>query len=232
MDVQANLNICWSHRSYCRFCRALAHMEILVYCVIRIYPKYSNTITLYHASPKFEQFHFDYLSMCRKTAGLWTVQTLIRMWHLIWVYIVSLTLSVRISRVIMVCHYHLKTRYVLWSFFNVIIGSDKRGYQENIFHYENICCGYSLEAPRWGASNEYHNICFGGEERKISILFFLLKKKKVLYLELCVIDRKKIWAPHGSNVLLKQDLQVKNLWDTRFWKEKKNVWLKLLVCQT
>ena len=117
MDVQANLNICWSHRSYCRFCRALAHMEILVYCVIRIYPKYSNTITLYPASPKFEQFHFDYLSMCQKTAGLWTVQTLIRMWHLIWVYIVSLTLSVRISRVIMVCHYHLKTRYVLWSFY-------------------------------------------------------------------------------------------------------------------
>ena len=27
---------------------------------------------------------------------------------------------------------------------------------------------YSLEAPRQGASNEYHNICFCGEIRKIS----------------------------------------------------------------
>ena len=24
-----------------------------------------------------------------------------------------------------------------------------------LFLQENICCGYSLEAPRWGASNEY-----------------------------------------------------------------------------
>ena len=29
---------------------------------------------------------------------------------------------------------------------------------------------YSLEAPRRGASNEYNNICFHGEIRKISIL--------------------------------------------------------------
>ena len=52
------------------------------------------------------------------------------------------------------------------------IGLEKRGYQVNIFLFlhENICCGYSLEAPHRGASNEYHNICFRGEIRKISIL--------------------------------------------------------------
>ena len=27
-----------------------------------------------------------------------------------------------------------------------------------LFFHENICCGYSLEAPQWGASNEYHNM--------------------------------------------------------------------------
>ena len=27
VDVQADLNHCWSHRSSCRFCHALAHME-------------------------------------------------------------------------------------------------------------------------------------------------------------------------------------------------------------
>ena len=36
-----------------------------------------------------------------------------------------------------------------------------------LFLHENICCGYSLEAPRRGASNEYHNVCFHGEIRKI-----------------------------------------------------------------
>ena len=36
-----------------------------------------------------------------------------------------------------------------------------------LFLHENICCGYSLEAPRQGAFNEYHNICFHGEIRKI-----------------------------------------------------------------
>ena len=25
---------------------------------------------------------------------------------------------------------------------------------------QNIDCGYSLEPPRWGGSNEYHNLCF------------------------------------------------------------------------
>ena len=39
-----------------------------------------------------------------------------------------------------------------------------------LFLHENICCGYSLEAPRRGASNEYHNIGFHGEIRKMSLL--------------------------------------------------------------
>ena len=26
VNIQADLNLCWSHRSYCRFCRALAHL--------------------------------------------------------------------------------------------------------------------------------------------------------------------------------------------------------------
>ena len=40
-----------------------------------------------------------------------------------------------------------------------------------LFLAKNICCGYSLEAPRWGASNGHHSICFRGEIRKISTLF-------------------------------------------------------------
>ena len=52
---------------------------------------------------------------------------------------------------------------------------DKRGYQINIFliHVSPwiYICGYSLETPQQGTSNEHHNICFCGEIRKISILF-------------------------------------------------------------
>ena len=37
-----------------------------------------------------------------------------------------------------------------------------------LFLHENICCGYSLEAPHWGASNEYpQHIYFLGEIRKL-----------------------------------------------------------------
>ena len=39
----------------------------------------------------------------------------------------------------------------------------------DIFHIsaQNIDCGYSLEPPRRGGSNEYHNLCFCAEIRKI-----------------------------------------------------------------
>ena len=43
-----------------------------------------------------------------------------------------------------------------------------------LFLQENICCGYSLEAPRRGASNEYHDICFRGKIRKILCEYPLL----------------------------------------------------------
>ena len=39
-----------------------------------------------------------------------------------------------------------------------------------LFFHQNVCLRYSLEATRRGASNEYHNVCFRGELRKISIL--------------------------------------------------------------
>ena len=35
---------------------------------------------------------------------------------------------------------------------------------------------YSLEVARWGASNEYHNICFFEEIRKIFTFYPLLSR--------------------------------------------------------
>ena len=44
-----------------------------------------------------------------------------------------------------------------------------------LFLQKNICCGYSLEVPHWGTSNEYNNICFHWEIRKISAFFEWIK---------------------------------------------------------
>ena len=55
------------------------------------------------------------------------------------------------------CYCLVKTRIVANSV-RTIIPPDKREYSNNIFFlflHENICCGYSLEAPQRGASNEY-----------------------------------------------------------------------------
>ena len=34
---------------------------------------------------------------------------------------------------------------------------------------QNINCGYTLEPPQRGGSNEYHNLCLGAKIRKICI---------------------------------------------------------------
>ena len=49
-----------------------------------------------------------------------------------------------------------------------LIGLDKSGYQINIFLFlhENTCCGYSLEAPQQGASNEYPQHMFSWRNKK------------------------------------------------------------------
>ena len=44
-----------------------------------------------------------------------------------------------------------------------------------LFLHENICCGYSLEAPRQGASNEYPQHMFSWRNKK-NINTFGLKK--------------------------------------------------------
>ena len=80
-------------------------------------------------------------------------------------------------------------------FLFVYIATDKRGYPHNIFliSLRKHMLWYSLEAPRRGASNEYHNVCFRGEIRKISAFFGCKKYRhfsdeKMPYLLLCVYN--------------------------------------------
>ena len=91
---------------------------------------------------------------------------------------------------------------------NTYIGLDKSGYQVNmlLFLHENICCEYSLEAHRRGTFNQYHNIRFRREIRKISI--YLDRKKKHLIKSydlkfhctsyIRVKCKKKYWCFHAA----------------------------------
>ena len=45
--------------------------------------------------------------------------------------------------------------------------SDKKNSDIFQISAQNIDCGYSLEPPRRGGSNEYHNLCFSAEITKI-----------------------------------------------------------------
>ena len=62
------------------------------------------------------------------------------------------------------------------------IPADNMGYRLNIFLFlhENICCGYSLEVPQRGTSNEYpQHICLLWRNKKnILFFFFLLVEKR------------------------------------------------------
>ena len=66
-----------------------------------------------------------------------------------------------------------------WGFLLFYIALDKRGIHIVffLFLYENIRCWYSLEAPRRGASNEYHNIFFVKKKEKGKYQYVVLKKK-------------------------------------------------------
>ena len=65
-------------------------------------------------------------------------------------------------------HYENTPIQIYWKFYH----QKKAIFQikkSDIFHIsaQNIDCGYSLEPPRRGGSNEYHNLCFLAEIRKI-----------------------------------------------------------------
>ena len=80
---------------------------------------------------------------------------------------------------------------------------------------ENIDCGYSLEPPRRGGSNEYHNLCFWAEIKKSNVCsckfqFYYIKvgfKGSKLYRHVFVMGNNLL-----SNVLSTADqiLSFKN----------------------
>ena len=62
--------------------------------------------------------------------------------------------------------------YLLQAIVGMYIATDKALFSSEkmlisfLFLHENICCGYLLEAPRWGASNEYPQHMFLWRNKK------------------------------------------------------------------
>ena len=85
------------------------------------------------------------------------------------------------------CMSECKTTYTL------DIATDRRGYPHNIFLIspQKICCGYSLEAPRRGASNEYLQHMFSCRNKKDIRIF---RMKKAPYLLLCLYFSNMIFS--------------------------------------
>ena len=68
-----------------------------------------------------------------------------------------------------------------------------------LFLHENICCGYSLEAPQRGASNDYPQHMFSWRNKKDISIF---RMKKAPYLLLCNIIcamRKCVFGAYLTN---------------------------------
>ena len=66
------------------------------------------------------------------------------------------------------CHYENTPIQIYWKFrYQKMKFSDKKK-KSDFFHIsaQNIDCGYSLEPPRWGGSNEYPQSMFWAEIRK------------------------------------------------------------------
>ena len=82
VDVHADGRLCWSHRSYCRFCRALAHLLIAFlkeYRCICVTSNYADTLASYHDRPSFWTNPFYCLLKCLNLLDKWkTVYTLVR----------------------------------------------------------------------------------------------------------------------------------------------------------
>ena len=61
---------------------------------------------------------------------------------------------------------------------------------------QNIDCGYSLEPPRWGGSNEYHNLSFEQSEAVLTSthnLSFEQKYEKYQFFVCQFLDFLYIW---------------------------------------
>ena len=76
--------------------------------------------------------------------------------------------------------------------------------------HENICLGYSLEAPRRGASNEYPKHMFPLRNKNILLLFgwkYALSGAKQLYTELSRDKRKRVIGAYSNCVRAEQSKQ-------------------------
>ena len=59
---------------------------------------------------------------------------------------------------------------------------------------QNIDCGYSLEPPQRGGSNEYHNLCFEQKYEKYRSFFFLSENFQFLDMEFSIYLNRRVFV--------------------------------------
>ena len=60
-----------------------------------------------------------------------------------------------------------------------------------LFLYENVCCGYSLEVPCRGTSNEYPQLMFSWRNKKKKYQYFSVEQLPCLELAKFLGNKKK-----------------------------------------
>ena len=97
-----------------------------------------------------------------------------------------------------------------------------------LFLHENICCGYSLEAPQRGVSNEDHNICFHGEIWKQAWGYPLLSGAMNMLLKRARNFNQPVLAV-WSEVLQFTLTNIQTMWNRQKWTV---VWYSCTDAQT
>ena len=189
-----HLSLIWYHgKVVLGDCGISGYLQMYLYCIVQIFIRFTikvlPVINERNSILWFGNFiHiFYFLIVLKLSRGLGVDVTLlysvVAFWSdfiiFIWrhVHITMMTLYVACVFLLLLCDYLVITKTRLYNFdpvkphFYIV----KLGFTGvyNIFHISapNIDCGYSLEPPRRGGSNEYPQSMFGVEIWKISEFF-------------------------------------------------------------
>ena len=115
-------------------------------------------------------------------------------------------------------HYHITKTYLynvdpLKPHFYIVKLGFTGVYIISLFLLKNVDCGYSLEPPRRGGSNEYHNLCFEQKyEKKKKTTEFVSENVQFLVVKLSIYLNRRVfvmkitvWLERNSYLISRMD---------------------------
>ena len=190
MDVQADLSLCWLHRSYCRFCCVLAHMVVINVCLA------SNFIKIKHL-PQTHSLLLPGTLVSRVAPESWEAWVLVSSltgWYRssglnpAWATCRATTSVIQptmqkqtVMKYLFITvpgkyfFFQLKSTDI-FSYFStkhILCTTQERHFFQSksidffLFLHKNVCCDTPLKHLTEALLMSTHNICFCGEIRKI-----------------------------------------------------------------